>query len=122
MSTEPDDMTIMGWNEHNDHADGDERDPDQVYMEHSATGRTGERLRFDRSDTHAVEELRAAETLLRNGLSRALPDLTVAGLLADAFHRWAHLGRLDPDFLNQLGGPETVQLARYILREHQNRV
>lgn len=85
------------------------------------TGEVEERLRFDRSDTHVVDELRAAEALLRDESSRMMPDAKMAGLLADVFHRWARMGRFDADFLNRAGGAETVLLARRILEQHENR-
>lgn len=83
------------------------------------TDATEGRLRFDRSDTHVVDELRAAEASLRDERSRAVPDMMAAELLADVMAQWAFLGQVDPDMLNRIGGPETVRLARYINERHR---
>lgn len=60
-----------------------------------------------------VTTIVAAATLLRQ-TPDALPG-DLAGLLSDVFHKWGRMGHYSPDFLNRVGGEETILLARAVI-------
>lgn len=60
-----------------------------------------------------VSAIIAAATLLRQ-TPEALPG-DMAGLLSEVFHQWGRMGHYSPDFLNRVGGAETILLARAVI-------
>lgn len=80
-----------------------------------------EQFLFEKTDTGAIEDLKSAETLLRNGPSPIVADEALATSIADLLRRWIFLASLDPDLLNRIGGAETVLVARRILEHWSER-
>lgn len=44
-------------------------------------------------------------------------EMKIRYAMSAVFDKWARMGELDPDLLNRVGGPETVDLADQILGE-----
>lgn len=60
-------------------------------------------------------QLDNAELGKANAAHMVLWQPTLALLVASVLDEWARLGKLDPDLLHRVGGPETLALARAIL-------
>lgn len=62
----------------------------------------------------APQQLSTAVERLRQQPLRYTTDERYALLLADAMEKLARMGSHDAQFLNRVGGPQVVRLARYI--------
>jgi len=77
------------------------------------------------TNTYWHSQIAPREQWFANGIDNACggPAGKLAGFLppdtaralAAVFRSWARMGEMDPDLLNRVGGPETVELARAIL-------
>jgi hypothetical protein len=62
-------------------------------------------------------DLEKAALLLCGESDRLMRDPGTAALLSDVFKSLSRVGRMNLDLLNRVGGPETVRLARHIIRQ-----
>lgn len=65
-----------------------------------------------------LADLEQAAGLIRQGPTHLGQSPATAELLAATFDAWIRMGRQDVDFLNRVGGPETVRLARHIIQTY----
>lgn len=63
------------------------------------------------------DDLTKAASLVRRSPMQFARSYETAELLAAVFDSWARMGRMNLDFLNRVGGPETVRLARHIIQQ-----
>lgn len=66
-----------------------------------------------------LNDLAEAALLVRQNPTRFTQFYGTGELLAAVFDGWLRMGRWNLDFLNRVGGPETVRLARHIIKAGQ---
>jgi hypothetical protein len=91
-------------------ADGVWRRPEP----HGLTGLVDLERPVDESGQSDLEE---AALLLYGESDRLMRNPGTAALLSDVFKSLSRVGRMNLDLLNRVGGPETVRLARHIIRQ-----
>lgn len=69
---------------------------------------------YEKATEQSLADLERAIELLHDYPAAFGKTLQQARLMKTMFEKWLRLGKLELDFLNRTGGPETVRLAREI--------